>query len=476
MFPNKKVAFLLTLLVSFFISSDVYGAQKKNGNISERLTRIVEKTGLNLQDFGLLVQTEQAEEVFGINTKKNFIPASISKIPAALTALKTWTPGYRFSTQIYADGPIKNGVLQGNLILKGQGEPALVSERMWFLVNALTRYQIQSVTGDIIVDESYFDSIRYDKDRLPMSEGRAFDAPVGALSFNWNSVNIFIRPSKVGEPAHIFVDPVNSYILEVNNQTKTVSSGDLTVNASPTPVKQGDQVIGDKISGRGQIPVGSKELVLYRSISEPDLWAGANFREFLKQRQISVTGLVKRGRVPSGAQLLVDEPGSAVREIVNDMMKYSNNFIAEMLAKHLAVESGSRPGNLPDGVEMIRKELDRVGIDRKEYSYVSPSGLTRKNLLSANHFNRILHYGFKSPVAPEFLASLPIAGVDGTLKSRLKGLNVRAKTGLLNSASSLAGFAVKKDGTVYIFSFMYNGPKHFVAKDTFEDLIVELLR
>ncbi|MGE3972959.1 MAG: D-alanyl-D-alanine carboxypeptidase/D-alanyl-D-alanine-endopeptidase [Bdellovibrionales bacterium] len=466
---------MLSIFLSIIISVSA-SANAKNTNISERLKKVMARSGLSQQDLGLFIQSSPEDEIFNINAKQNFVPASISKIPTALAALETWGPGHRFSTQVYMDGSLVNGTLSGNLILKGQGEPALVSERMWFLVNALTRFQIQKVTGDIIVDESYFDSIRYDKDRLPMSEGRAFDAPVSALSFNWNAANIFIRPTRAGQAAEVFVDPANSYIIGVANQTKTISSGNLTVNATPTPVKQGDQIIGDKIFSRGQIPVGQKEVVLYRSISEPDLWAGANFKEFLKQRQIHVVGQVKRGRAGSGAQLLIDEPGSAVREVVTDMMKFSNNFIAEMLAKHLSVESGSRPGNLPAGVEMIKKSMDRVGLDRKDYSYVSPSGLTVKNKMSASQFNRILYYAIKSSVAPEFLSSLPLAGIDGTLKSRLKGYNVRAKTGLLSGVSSLAGFAYKKDGTVFTFSFMYNGSKHFIAKDLFEDLIIELLK
>jgi D-alanyl-D-alanine carboxypeptidase/D-alanyl-D-alanine-endopeptidase (penicillin-binding protein 4) len=475
--PFRFYSVLYGLLLACAFSPTVsWSEQKKNTSSSDALRRIIEKSGLDANDLGLLVQNERGEEVFSLNSRKNLVPASISKIPTAVASLETWTPGHRFSTQIYADGRITNGTLQGDIILKGLGEPALVSERLWFLVNALTRYQIKKVTGDIIVDESYFDSIRYDKDRLPMSEGRAFDAPVSALSFNWNAVNVYVQPSKASGSASVFIDPENSYITQVSNRAKTVSTGSTALQVTPVAVKQNGQFIGDRVEVSGQISLKDKEMVYYRSISEPDLWAGAHLKEFLKQRQVEVMGAVKRGQASSKSTLLIDEPGEALRENVNDMMKFSNNFIAEMLAKHLSIEAGARPGNLAGGVEVIRKTLDRAGLDRTEYSFVSPSGLSTKNKMSAGHFNQLLHYALKSKIAPEFLASLPIAGVDGTLKSRLKTYNVRAKTGLLTGVSSLAGVAYKKDGTPFVFTFMYNGPKHFPAKDVFEDLIVELLK
>lgn len=447
----------------------------KQSDYNSRLDKIVAGSGLLRSDLGLAVTTANGEVVYQLNADRKMSPASLSKIPTALAVLENLSPNYEFSTQVWSTGKIDNGTLNGNLYLKGLGEPELISERLWFLVNAFTRNEVKTIMGDLIVDESFFDAIRADKDRLPPSEGRAFDAPVSALSFNWNSVNVFIRPGKkAGEAAKVFIDPINDYIVEVVNNVKTVSKGESGIEVKPVAVTKNGEVIGDKIVVSGVIVEGSKEIVKYRCISEPDIWTGANFKEFLHQRGIVVQGRVKKGRVPDSATLLVADPGQNVRQAIADMLKFSNNFIAEMLTKTLAVNAGASQGNLEQGLQVIYKQMEKAGIPRSEYGFASPSGLSRVNMMTANHFVKLLKYAWTSNFAPEFWSGLPIAGKDGTIKSRMKGLNVRAKTGLLNGVSGLSGMVLRPDGSPYLFAFIYNGSKYFEARDLFDQMCAEL--
>ncbi len=445
--------------------------------LTQKLDHVVSSSGLAKSDLGLAVTNANGDVVYQLNADRKYLPASLSKIPMAMAALETLGPAHQFKTQIWMSGEVKNGVVLGDLILKGMGEPALVSERMWYLVNAFLRNEIKGVTGDLIVDESYFDSVRADKDRLPPSEGRAFDAPVGALSFNWNSINVFVRPGKkVGEPAKIFIDPTNDYIVEVVNQTKTTSRGEAAIDVKPNPVTKNGEVVGDKLIVSGSIAVGAKEVVKYRSITEPDIWTGANFKEFLRQRGVIVQGKVKKGKLPSGATMLTDEPGENLRSSVIDMLKFSNNFIAEMLTKVLAVENGASQGNLPQGIQVITKSMERAGLTKGDFGFVSPSGLSKLNQMSANQFVKLLKHISTSAYAPEFWAGLPISGQDGTMKGRIKGASVRAKTGLLTGVSGLSGMVLRPDGSPYYFAFIYNGSKYFDSRDVFDRLCMELAK
>lgn len=483
LFPKKLITISVTLIVLCGTLSGVdkvFGKTRKrkiaSSSIAETLKAIVDSSGLAKSDLGLLVLTEDGEEVYSLNSEKKFNPASVTKIIPAVTVLDTWNSAFQFNTEIYSKNEVHEEKILGPVYLKGGGDPAFVSEQMWNLVNNFSRFDVKSIEGDIVVDESRFDSVRFDIGRLPPREGHAFEGPGGALSFNWNAVNVFVKPdTKVGAPLLVHLDPKTEYLAEVHNSGKTSRSGG-SLNVSIIPLKNGGEIVGDRVSVSGTLSNGTKEQIVYRTISEPDLWTGAAFVHFLKQRGISVHGKVVRGNVPSDAHLLVRYPGANVRDLVTDMMKWSNNFVAEMLTKNLAVEAGQKQGTMSGGLEILRQELDKVGVARGEYNLISPSGLTRENRLTPKLFGKLLSYAIsKSNIFPEFLAALPIGGTDGTLKGRLKGTSIRAKTGSMDGVTAVSGFAFKSKEENYIFVFIYNGSKTSGAKNTLDELAVALV-
>jgi D-alanyl-D-alanine carboxypeptidase/D-alanyl-D-alanine-endopeptidase (penicillin-binding protein 4) len=204
-------------------------------------------------------------------------------------------------------------------------------------------------------------------------------------------------------------------------------------------------------------------VVFYKSISQPDLWSGNNLIAFLKQRGITVRGQVRRGVAPAKAAALAMYESKPLALIIADMQKFSNNYVAEMLVKNLAAENGVVPATMPAGMSQLEKFLNRIGLKKGDYKFINASGFSRENKMAPEHIGRILEAireDFSS--YPEFLTSLPIGGVDGTLKNRMKNTGaerwVRAKTGLLNGAVALAGYAGLANGTVRSFAFLYNGP------------------
>jgi D-alanyl-D-alanine carboxypeptidase/D-alanyl-D-alanine-endopeptidase (penicillin-binding protein 4) len=440
--------------------------------IGERLKSVIKKHHFNEQTLGLYIEDE-GKEIFNVNANRLMVPASLTKIVTGAAVLNAFPLNKKFETKLLAKAPIVQGSLKGDICLKGGGDPSFVSEKMWYLVNEVKRTGLTNIEGDLSVDATRFDEELFDSGRESVRVDRAFDAPISAASFNWNSTNIFIRPgSSAGASARVFLDPENEY-LELENRTKTVAkSGVKTLEASR--VKAGDH---DKIIVSGSISEDAPEAVIYKSISNPNLWVGMQLKEFLKQRGISLKGKVKVAACEAGASTIAVSPSKNLNEILSDMLKFSNNFVAEMLAKNLAAENSASPAKMKDGIEEIKKYMDSVGFARKDYTLENVSGLTRDNRFTAKQLALVLNT-IKNDflIFPEFLSGLPIAGVDGTLKNRMKKGEqtlVRAKTGYLDGVVGLAGYIGRKNDSPLIFVFMYNGDYDHgtAARPLFDDLI-----
>ena len=301
--------------------------------IAQNLKQVIYKSKIKTRRLGIMVVTDN-KVIYQLNSHQSFIPASLTKIFTAGALLDLLSPSLHFRTQFLAKSFPKEGVLDGHLYLKGGGDPSFVSESLWNLVNHLTRTRLKTVNGDLVLDDTLFDR-QHKSQRLSYSSHDSYDAPVGALSFNWSTANIYIRPgNKIGDNLHVVIDPSDLYFSSIKNQTKTLAAGKKRNVTIEIKKRRNKKTI---IYIRGGIPLDSDEILLYRSISYPTLWTGWNAFSFLKQRQIIVKGRVRRGKVPLGAIELAQWRGRSLIENIQMMMKYSNNFMVEILVKNLAV-------------------------------------------------------------------------------------------------------------------------------------------
>lgn len=465
-------------ILTFVFMSDVHSIA---GSLEDAVTRRVESSRLKKDDLGLIIARDDGTIIYKLNDSKKFIPASLTKIVTAAAVLEKLPAGYQFVTELKAKREnVKSGRLEGDIYLRGGGDAGFVSESMWFLVNEFTRSGIKEITGNIIVDDSRFDSVRFDGSRDQQRVDRAYDAPIGAMTFNWSAVNIFMRPgAKVGDPVLAFADPENRYIRITNRATTAAMSQKAKIEVTNLGLRKDSS--SEEIVVEGRLPLGQAELVAYKSITRPEIWAGYQLYEFLKQRGIRVSGEVKAGLTPPTALTLAQSKSRPISELVGGMMKFSNNYIAEILTKNLAVEITGGVGTMDKGIEVLRAYLKECGIvDAEIYN---PSGLSRQNSFRPSDLLKVLQRvqsNFR--VYPEFLASLPVAGVDGTLKRRLgdEKLNgqVRAKTGHLSGIAGLGGFVSGSKGRIYTFVFLYNGGADtaFKSQDLFDKIVLELLK
>ena len=476
-----KIAFLIIIFILF-----TFPAHSKKSSINvlqSKLQKRIKKSKVKPTDLGLyIVSLDKGvrQEVLSLNANQKFIPASLTKIPTALAAYKYLGGQHKFTTNLESDGKVVKGILKGNLYLVGGGDPTFTSESMWSLVNEFKREKITTIERDIIVDDTFFDFIRYDKGRDPVRKDRAYDAPVGAMSFNWNAVNIYIRPTQVGQPAAVIPDPIASY-FKIINKTKTVRGKKQRLKVSRIA---GDSSLGfpfETIIVSGNIGINSEEYVSYKSITRPDLWSGYSLKKFLNEKGIKVLGKIKVGKRPEKTILRSSFESKSLYESIKSMNKYSNNFVAEMLIKNIAGLS-KRPASMAYGLSKVNHFLQSEGFKKENYVYENASGLTRKNKFRPSDFTNMLVQARRNHfIFPDFLTTLPISATDGTLKTRMTKLDsarkVRAKTGMLNGVVGLAGYVYKDDKT-YVFTYIFNGQPSKLknARDLFDYLSAELSR
>ncbi len=402
---------------------------------------------------------ETGAVVYDKNADELLNPASNVKILTAAAALHRLGPDYRFPTDIVFGGPSKNGVLEGNLYLRGKGDPSLTTERLFRIARHLRHLGLREVQGNLVADDTYFDD-QYEGPGWEQDDSdRPYMAGVAALSLNLNAVEILVFPGeKAGDKARVEVEPASDYIVVDNQAVTSGRRSRARIQASSEPLDGRRQ----RIVVRGRIPEGSERIVTYRRISHPPLFAAQTFRQILAEQGIAVKGRVVRGETPAQLSPAFTDWSEPLPILVHRLNKWSQNHISEMLLKTLGAETFGPPGTWAKGVAALETFLaEQVGIPRGSLVLRNGSGLNDTNRVSARQILQVLEWAWKhSTIAPELLTSLPIAGVDGTTRNRLVGTlgegRVRAKTGTLQNVTALSGYATAPNGKTYAFAIIVN--------------------
>jgi len=464
----------LIIITIFLLALPLTAFSQNNSTV--QIEKVFKSGGIPMQDLGIYVSKDGAT-VYENKSKEKFTPASLSKVITAIGALKSFTPEQRNVTELRSSAPIKDGLLDGALYIKGYGDPSFISEQMWVLVNNLIRSNVTRIKGPIVVDSTIFDDKYFDGSRQSLRVDRAYDSPVSGLSFNWNTVNVYVRANeKVGQPLKVIIDPENDYFTLIN-KTTTVSGSKA---AAIVVDKQADKN-GEKIIVSGSMGINQREAVKFASVTHPDLWVGKNLIQFLKQRGIAVEDTkVLSKKTPNSADLLAEAKGWTFFEVIDGMMKFSNNFLAEMLTKNIASKDGKQ-GSIDRGVELIKEILEtNYGLKKSSYDFFSPSGFSNKNKITPEDLGTLMQKAYKDfSISSFLLSSMASPQSEGTLSKRMSSLKepklVRAKTGLLSGVTGLAGYAANSKGEVFTFVFVYNGNgKEAQARDLFDKAAVTM--
>ncbi len=402
--------------------------------------------------------------VYAWGDDKALLPASTMKLLTAATALRTLGAAYRFPTWIKHDGELtSDGVLAGNLYVLGQGDPTMVVERMWRMLQDVKLYGVREIQGDVVFDDSYFADTTlipgWDKDD-DIADGPTYFAPLGALSVNYNIANIVVRPgASAGVPALAEFDTPTAVVALDNQLTTGRERSRKWVKVERTVDAETGKIATYKLTGN--IPADAEPDNVYRTLADPLGNYIGTFESLAKQVGIKVKGKFRPGTTAVDSVLVLRAESEPLADILAEMEKHSNNFMAEQIVRAVGAETGGLPGTTAKGISAIGDYLSALGVPAQDYHLVNGSGLSREITLRPSHIDKVLVDMWNNhEVGAEFVNALSVGGRDGTLWARFRedGMQgrVRGKTGTLGGVHCLAGYVRAVDGETYAFSFLVN--------------------
>ena len=473
---KKTLIFTIIVMLScfplFFIEEAVASTQTMTTNINSIVSKKWAKN-----EYSITVRNmESGEVLYSKNGEKMIRPASTHKLLVSAAALDLLGSDYRFVTGAYIDGPVENGVLQGNLYLQGRGDPTLLPVHLESFANGLQKMGVTKITGALIADDTWFDSDRLSKGIVAEDEALAYASRISSLTISPNddydisTVQVKVSGSKAGATANVQLEPYTS-IIPIVNQTKVVKKGAKnTVNITR-------EYGTDRIIVKGNLPAGTQRNSNV-TVYDPTLYALDVFREKLKAKGVQVMPL-ETGQVPTHAQRIGVLYSKPLKDINFRFLKLSINGMGEMLTKQIGREQLGE-GSWSAGIQAIRKYGFDSGLNMEQWYFEDGSGLNHQNRVSSMQESLLLHKVRSKSWYYSYLDALPHAGRKGkligaTLENRLKGYSVSAKTGYITGTYALAGYVQGKSGKWYIFSILTQANQSS-AVSTIDQIVAQIAK
>ena len=469
--PNRTLILLGALLLAPMAGA---GAQSFGSRIDRRLDTLP----LNRNLWGIALTTSDGRVLYQRNADRLFIPASNTKLIVSAVAASLLPGDWKVKTSVYATGPIVDGVVEGDLVLYGRGDPtfsrrcygvdttaagACVTDPMdplRRLAGQLAARGIRAVAGDIVGDGSYFEPTTIHPGWENYDLNWWYAAPVSGLGFNDNSIDLVYRPAdQVDAPPVIDFSPDFGTITLRNGARTSKAHTDRTIDFFRTPGTL-------TIQAEGDLPLDSRERKEYFALPDPNRFAAEALRAAVMEEGISVGGITRsttdslKYRHARLSVALAEIESRPLSDWIFPILNTSQNWFAEMLLKQLGRQFGAA-GSWDEGIEIERRFLiDSVGVDSTQFSLSDGSGLAGTNLISPLTFTRVLAYVWNHPHNETFMAGLPQSGNTGSLLARFIGTTlegrVRAKTGSISKVNSLSGFIDRPGKTPLVFSVIAN--------------------
>lgn len=404
------------------------------------------------------------------NAHDLFTPASILKILTAEAALIYLGPDYKFPTQFVTDAKSSaNGIINGNIYLVHSGDPSLTYYDLTDLMASLKTQQIQGINGNIYIDNTAYDQSNYGPGWIDHDERYCYAAPINASIINHNCLAFNMTAGKSGR-----VDNPHYYYSDADNSIITTQAS--SPNCSIHLITDGNN--GVKLSGCiSKNRYARSASVVVKNIIE---YNKSLMQNLLKRFGIQMNGHIEAGAAPQDSVSIAMHQSKPLHMLITNMLKTSNNIIAGSLFKKMGELYSKQPGSWENGSTAVKQILaQKASVGTENMTILDGSGLSRDNRVTPNQMMQVLDYAYHNySTNYEFISALPIAGIDGTLKRRLKNVarKVRAKTGTIAGVVSLAGYAISRDKEPIAFVIIINGHNGNIWKyREMEDKIVTAL-
>lgn len=476
----KRITFALFLCLSTGTQAAVLPASV----IQELKKAHIPQSGISVEVREVGKQTS----LISINSQRAMNPASTMKLLTTFAALDMLGPAYTWKTEAWIDGELKDGILYGNLILKGYGDPKFTIEQFWLWLSELRARGLREIRGDLILDRSYFDLPPHDPGEFDADPVRAYNVGPDALLINFNTLRLRYLPEGlvlkvVSEPPLDGVTVDNQ--LTPNGEKVNCDNWDDLFSVQPN---------GDSVVLQGDYPIGCGEREQNLSVMPHTRYVGALFSAIWKELGGTLQGKERDGVVGINSKLFSIHHSEPLSLVIRDINKYSNNVMARQLflalgeagpALDMPVDSPA-PDNkaglnryslsIERSIFAIQTWLARNQLSFKEVVLENGAGLSRKERISAAHMAQLLQSAFNHPLSAELQASLPILGVDGSVKRRLKessaASHAHLKTGTLEGVKAIAGYVRSKSGKEWVVVFFINHPYAKGGQDA-QDALIE---
>ncbi|HTO44610.1 MAG TPA: D-alanyl-D-alanine carboxypeptidase/D-alanyl-D-alanine-endopeptidase [Burkholderiales bacterium] len=467
----RAVQQLLITSVALFAGLTPFASAPAQAALPVPLQEALAPAGISSGAVGLYIhEVGAAQPLLEHNADRSMNPASVMKLLTTLAGLELLGPNYTWRTEAWLDGPLTGEVLQGNLVLKGYGDPKLTIEDLWLFLRELRARGLREIRGDLVLDRSFFAVEPIDPGQFDNDPTRAYNVGPDALLLNYKSVRLQFVPQEDTSTVRILPLPDLPQVSIINQLALGAGNCDFWPERPQANPEQARLVF------TGVFPRGCGEKAKNFSLLGPNEYALALFQQLWREVGGSFSGRVRDGVVPESGRLLATWESPPLAQVIRDINKFSNNVMARQLFLTLALAADNPPVSTDKAARAVREWLARSRLDFPEVQLENGSGLSRNERISPRHLGELLLYGARSPLMPEYASSLPIPGVDGTLRRRLSGSpaigRAHLKTGYLEGVRAIAGYVVDSRGRMLVVVSIINHPQAMGAQ-SFQEAVVE---
>ena len=406
--------------------------------------------GIPMTHVSIVVQeTSKRRPLFVHDADRPRNPASVMKLVTTYSALEILGRDYRWKTEAYLGGPLENGVLQGNLILKGYGDPKITKEQWQAFIATLRAKGLDAIDGDLVLDRSYFALPRYDPGAFDHEPRKPYNVGPDALLVNFKAVHLTFAPDPAAAKVDVAIDPPlpDVTLQRAPSLVDTGGCGDWRAATRPAFDDAGNRA---SIRFAGSYPAGCGERDWWVSVLDHPHYVQAMFDAYFREAGGRFDGGVREGRVPPGSSPFATLQSPPLYDIVRDVNKLSNNVMARQIFLTLATADGPPPATPAKAAAAVRRFLAARKLAMPGLVLENGSGLSRRERTTARGLNALLVAASRSKVRDEFASSLPVAATDGTLERRFQDDGVAGqamlKTGTLEDVRAIAGYVIDRAG------------------------------
>ena len=406
-----------------------------------------------------VVDLNSGRLVVSLNPDTPRSPASTIKVVTTFAALDLLGPAYTWHTRALIRGELKEGALEGDLVLQGGGDPYMTLERWWSFAQALRARGLKAIHGDILIDDTAFSLPPEDPGEFDGRPNRPYNVVPDALMVNFQSIEFRVVPDTESRRVEVLAYPAPANLTIENHVRFAAGRCGGASGRIDFKVASGSW---DKVVFSGALSPHCAERSFTRVLLQPATYAFGTFLELWSELGGEFSGALRVQAAPADAEPLLSFDSLSLGEIVRLTNKYSSNLMARQLLLTVGAEHSGNPATVEKGAAAIDDWSRESGMDLQGMEIDNGSGLSRSTRISALQMAQVLSFAYRSRYAPEFLASLPLAGIDGTLRSRMKSTPqgaVRLKTGHIDGVSAVAGYVTTAAGKSYVLVSIVNNPR-----------------